>query len=75
MPGFAGEKGFAPLREQILLGFVCRTTASALIWPSSTRKYTSADVVSGIFFGVLMKTPPKLTSRTGETSSRPLHPQ
>ena len=56
-------------------GTTCLTTASARICPSPTRKSTlvGEPIVRG---GVVSRnSPPRLTSHTHETSSRPLHCQ
>lgn len=52
-------------------GFAWRTTASARIWPSATRKSIRARVPKARVCGVSMKSPPMLMLRTCEISSRP----
>jgi hypothetical protein len=56
-------------------GFTCRTTASALICPSWTRKSTLALEPTGLGLAVSTNRPPRLTSRTCAVSSRSLHRQ
>jgi hypothetical protein len=56
-------------------GFTWRTTASALICPSGTRKSTWAGKPTGLGLAVSTNKPPRLTSRTRAVSSRSLHRQ
>src|SRR6266481_5484016 len=56
-------------------GFTCRTTASALICPSWTRKSTLALEPTALGLAVSTNRPPRLTSRTRAVSSRSLHRQ
>src|SRR5713226_719389 len=58
-----------------LPGSECRTTASALICPSCTRKSSLAFIPTGRGVGVSMNIPPELRSRRRETSSTPLQRQ
>jgi len=53
----------------------CRTTASARICPSCTRKCSLASAPAVFGSSVSMNKPPMLMSRTCETSSRPLQCQ
>src|SRR6202047_5015568 len=55
-----------------LPGFTCRTTASALIFPSSKRKSSLIVVSTSRAFSVSTNKPPILRSRTREVSSLPL---
>src|SRR6266404_140980 len=52
--------------------FTCRTTASAPIRPSWTRKSTLTDTPTVVDFAVSTNRPPRLKSRTRDVSSRPL---
>lgn len=53
-------------------GTLCITTASARICPSCTKKSTLIEVPTARTVRVFRKNPPRLRSRTLETSSRPL---
>src|ERR1700752_936391 len=56
-------------------GTTCLTTASARICPSPTRKSTFVGEPTARGDRVSRNSPPRLKSRTRETSSRPLHCQ
>jgi len=56
-------------------GTTCLTTASARICPSPTRKSTFVGEPIARGDRVSRNSPPRLRSRTRETSSRPLHCQ
>ena len=55
--------------------FTCRTTASAPIRPSWTRKSSLTEAPTAVDFVVSTNRPPMLKSRTRDVSSRPLEPQ